>query len=64
MRFVCNTVIPIDSKTINHILNANKKFIFTENEANFEKSFDELVERFITPIFKKFAMQEFFFTKM
>lgn len=55
-----DTTIPFAIKTINHVVNANRKLILAENEANIIMNLAENARAFCEPIYTKFAVQDFF----
>lgn len=55
-----DTAIPFLTKTMNHMVNANWRIIFMENELSFKKFASKTFQAFLTPIFNEFAIQEFF----
>lgn len=60
LQFKSDTANPFVTKMINHVVNANWKLIFAENEMNFRKTIAATTQSVFAPIFDKFAMQEFF----
>lgn len=60
MKFECGTGIPIVYDTINHIINANRRLFFLENEQQFKNVLSEVTTAVFAPIFNKIAIQDFF----
>lgn len=58
--FKSNEVHPFLTKTMNHIVNANRKLIYAENESKFRTACNDAILALLTPIFRKLAVQEFF----
>lgn len=55
-----DTAIQFVIKTINHIITTNRKFILAENEPNIRNTLGKITLSLLTPIFNKFAIQDFF----
>lgn len=60
MKFECDKIHSVATQMMNHACAANRELVFIENEANFKKILGEIAEAILTPIFDKFAIQDFF----
>lgn len=60
LKFKSDKANPLVTKLINHVVNANWRLVFAENEMNLKKTIAATAQSIIAPIFDKFAMQEFF----